>query len=164
MRTNNSKVKNVIISVYFILILTAITTATFSSFFKDITGSPFLTVGIIISFFLFLLVILYWIARYFEYDSDGLNIVITNRGLLLADYFNYREHQIEFEKENLISFKINNYILYKTLVVNFKNSRGSKRREVFNITLVSKKKRKYIKQSLSKMIKYNRKLKLEINE
>lgn len=164
MRTNNSKVKNIIVSVYFVLIVLAIFTSALSGFFNDITGSTFLTIGIVFVFFIALMLLVYWIARFFEYDSDGVKVVITNRGLLLADYFNYREHSAEFEKDNLISFKMYNYIIYRTLVITFKNSRGSKQREVFNVTLVNKKKRKYIKQSLSKMIKNNRKLKLEIND
>ncbi|WP_353778275.1 hypothetical protein [Winogradskyella sp. 3972H.M.0a.05] len=164
MRTNNGKAKNVIISVYFILIVLAILLATVFSAFSKLTTNPVLTFLIILLGFIVVFAVVHWISRYFEYDSDGVKVVILNRGLLLADHFNYREHQIEFAKEDLRAFKFNNYIIYKTLVLYIQTTKGRNIKEVFNVTLVSRKKRKYIKQSLSKMIKYNRKLKLEIND
>ena len=155
MRTNNGKVKNVIISVYFILIVFAILLATVFSAFRDITKNPFFTFVIIAVGFSGLFFLVHFISKYFEYDSDGLKVVITNRGLLLSDHFNYREKTVEFEKGNLVAFKFHDYLIYKTLVLYIKNSRNHTTKETFNVTLVSRKKRKYIKQSLSKMIKHN---------
>ena len=158
MRTNNAKVKNIIISVYFILIVLAILLATVFSAFQDLTPNPYLTFFIIVGVFLFLLFFVHFISKYFEYDSDGHKVIVINRGLLLTEYFNYREKQIEFEKEQLVKFKIYNLFIYKRLVLHLRKKGGKTVREKFNVTLVNKKKRKYIKQSLSKMIKYNRKL------
>ena len=164
MRTNNGKTKNVIISVYFILIVFAIVLATVFSAFSDLTSNPVLTFFLILIGFAIVFLSVHWISRYFEYDSDGLKVIVLNKGLLLSDYLNYREHQVEFAKEDLLAFKFKNYIIYKTLVLHIRSSKGKEIKEVFNVTLVNRKKRKYIKQSLSKMIKYNRKLKLKIND
>ncbi|MFC4721947.1 hypothetical protein ACFO5O_06425 [Geojedonia litorea] len=157
MRTNNSKVKNVIISVYFVLIVFAIFLATVFSAFSDLTSNPTLTFFIILTAFIVLFFLVHFISKYFEYDSDGIKVVIINKGLLLSDHFNYREHRIEFSKENLLAYKFYNYLFYKTLVIYVKDRKGNKRKEVFNVTLVNRKKRRYIRQSLSKMIKLNKK-------
>lgn len=158
MRTNNGKVKNIIISVYFILIVLAILLATVFSAFQDLTPNPYLTFVIILSLFVVLFISVYLVSRYFEYDSDGVKVVLINRGLLLADHFNYREKKLEFDKEKLIRYKFNNFLIYKQLVLWLKRSDNSKKKYTFNVTLVNKKKRKYIKQSLSKIIKENRKI------
>lgn len=158
MRTNNAKVKNVIVSVYFILIVLAILLVTVFSAFKEFTESPLTAFLIILLILAALFFIIHWIAKYFEYDSDGLKVVITNKGLLLSDYFNYREHTVEFEKDRLSGFKIHNYLIYRELVLYIKNKEHDYvKKERFNVTLVARKKRKYMKQSLSKMVKHNRK-------
>jgi len=157
MRTNNSKLKNVIISVYFLLILFAIVLATVFSAFSHLSPNPTLTFFILFFGFIGLFLFVHRISKYFEYDSDGIKVVVINKGLLLADYFNYREHKLEFSKENLVAYKFNNYVVYKSLALYIKDRKGHKRKETFNVTLVAKKKRKYIRQSLSKMIKLNRK-------
>lgn len=155
MRTNNSKVKNIIISVYFILIVFAIFLATVFSAFSHLTSNPFLTFLLILAGFLILFFSVHAISKYFEYDSDGVKVVVINKGLLLSDYFNYREHLLEFDKSRLVAFKFKNYFIYKSLTLYIKSSKGHTKKETFNITLVTKKKRRYIRQSLSKMIKEN---------
>lgn len=159
MRTNNAKVKNVIISTYFILIVAAIVLATVFSAFSELTPNPVLTFVIIVVTFAVAFIIVHQISRFFEYDSDGIKVVIINRGLLLSEYFNYREKKIEFDKKELRAFKFNNYFVFKTLIIKLKTNSGRVKSERFNVTLVSRKKRKYIKQSLSKMIKENIKYK-----
>jgi len=158
MRTNNAKVKSLIVSVYFILIVLAILLATVFSAFKHLTPNPTLTFFIIVFGFITLFLIVHRISKYFEYDSDGVKVVILNSGLMLADHFNYREHKLEFEKEQLIAFKFKNYIIYKSLTLYLKSSKGNKKKETFNVTLVTHKKRRYIRQSLSKMVKSNIKI------
>ena len=157
MRTNNEKIKNVIISIYFILIVLAILLGTVFSIFKDLTPNPFLTFFILLFAFALAFFIVHKISRYFEYDSDGQQVIIINRGLLLADYFNYREHKIEFDKEDLVGFKFQNFFFYTQLVVYLKSSRGKNKTETFNVTMVARKKRRYVRQSLSKIIKLNKK-------
>ncbi|HLV39034.1 hypothetical protein [Xanthomarina sp.] len=159
MRTNNSKVRNVIISVYFVLIVLAVLLAIIFRVFNELTPNPLITIFVLVFGFGALFFIVHFISKYFEYDSDGLKVVVTNKGLLLSDHFNYREHSVEFHKDKLIGFKFNNYLVYKELVLFIKSSNGHTKKERFNVTLVSRKKRKYIRQSLSKMIKENRKSK-----
>ena len=156
MRTNNSNVKNTIISVYFILIVLAIVFAIIFNLFSDLTSNPPLvffgiTIGFVLLFFL-----VHYISKFFEYDSDGVKVVVTNSGLLLSDNFNYREKKLEFSKEDIYAFKYRNYIIYRTLTLYINDSRDKERAETFNITLMSKKKRRYIRQSLVKMIKTNK--------
>ena len=68
-----------------------------------------------------------------------------------------KEHTLEFEKEKLVSFKFQNFIIYKRLVLYVINRRGHKKKESFDVTLVPRKKRKYVKQSLNKIVRNNRK-------
>ena len=157
MRTNNLKVKNIIISIYFVLILLAILASTIFSVFSHLTNNPSLIFFLIFLAFVALFVVVHYISKYFEYDSDGIKVVVINKGLLLSDYFNYREHKLEFSKENLVGYKFHNYLVYKSLSLYIKDRKGNKKKESFNVTLVAKKKRKYIRQSLSKMIKMNKK-------
>ena len=156
MRTNNGKVKNTIISIYFVLIVLGMVMVTVFKSFRSINENSALSVLAMVLGFAVLFFIVHFISRYFEYDSDGLKVVITNRGLLLSDRFNYREHQIEFDKKDLYGYKFSNIIVYKTLTVYLKDHRGRKSRETFNVTLVSKRKRRYIRQSLSKIVKKNK--------
>ncbi|TXG39303.1 hypothetical protein [Seonamhaeicola maritimus] len=157
MRTNNGKVRSIIISVYFILIVLAIILSTVFSAFKNVTGNPMLTFFIFLFGFIALFFLVHWISKYFEYDSDGMQVVIVNKGLLLSDYLNYREYKVEFEKHNLISYKFRNFLIYKGLRLRIKNNNGNVKYVYFNVTLVSRKKRKYIRQSLRKMVRNNRK-------
>lgn len=156
MRTNNSRVKNIIVSVYFILIVLAILSATVFSAFSDLTSNPTLNLLIIVICFIALFFMVHHVSKYFEYDSDGIKVVVINRGLLLSDYLNYREHKLEFSKKALLGYEFHNYVIYKALTLYVKNREGHKKKVTFNVTLVAKKKRRYIRQSLSKMIKLNR--------
>jgi len=149
---------------YFILIVLAILLATLFSAFSDLTNSPTLTFFIVIGVFVFLLLAAHKVSKYFEYDSDGVQVVIINKGMLLSDYFNYREHKLEFEKEQLIGYKFNNYFIYKSLVLYLTSRHGHNKTETFNVSLVGRKKRKYIRQSLSKIIKHNRTIKEQMND
>ena len=161
MRTNNAKVKSIIISVYFIIIICAILWvtlfSTFSNFFENSTWT-FITISLVL---ILAFSITHSVSKYFEYDSDGLKVVIINRGLLLSDVFNYKEHKLEFKKKYLTAYKFTNYSLYKSLKIYVIDRYGHKKMVSFNVSLVNRKKRKYIKQSLTKIIKENRKIKGE---
>ena len=155
MRTNNEKVKNTIISLYFIIIVLGILILTLFNVFSDISKNSTLAFYIIVFVIIALFVITYRISKFFEYDSDGIKLVFLNKGLLLKDHLNYREHKLELDKDQLTGFKFNNYYFYKTLVIYYRSHHGNKRNEIFNVTLVNRKKRKYIKQSIRKIIKQN---------
>ena len=157
MRTNNEKVKSIIIGVYFIMVVLAITSI---FLFNAITGleiNPFLLSLVVIVIFGVLFFVVHRVAKYFEYDSDGAKLIVINKGLLLSEKFNYRQHKLEANKNELVGFKINNYLFYKELLLLIKwDGHNSIKKYRFNITLVARKKRKYMKQSLSKMVKLNK--------
>lgn len=155
MRTNNAKVKNTIVSVYFILIVLAILLATVFSAFSHLTTSPILTFLLFFGGFLILFFSVHAVSKFFEYDSDGVKVILVNKGLLLSDHFNYREQQLEFDKSRLTAFTFKNYFIYKSLTLYIKSAKGHNKKETFNVTLVTKKKRRYIGQSLSKIVKNN---------
>ncbi|WP_242205491.1 hypothetical protein [Aestuariivivens insulae] len=157
MRTNNGNIRNIIISVYFILIVAAIIMSTVFSVFQKLIGSPKHTFFVLLFGFIGLFLLVHWISRYFEYDSDGMKVIVINKGLLLSDYLNYRESKVEFEKKDLISYKLYNYLVYKSLILYIRSRKGGSKRVSFNVTLVDRRKLKYIRQSLRKMIKANQK-------
>jgi len=157
MRTNNSKVKNTIVSVYFILIVLAIVMATLSRVFTDITSNSAIAMVLVLIAFTIIFFLVHRVSKYFEYDSDGVKVVILNKGLMLSDNFNYREKRIEFSKDDLVAFRFNNFIFYRTLVIYTTNSRDKKIKDTFNVTLLTRKKRRYIRQSLTKIIKLKHK-------
>ena len=155
MRTNNEKVKNIIISLYFIIIVFGILILTLFNVFSDISKNSTLAFYIIVFVIVALFIITYRISKFFEYDSDGIKVVFLNKGLLLKDHLNYREHKLELDKNQLTGFKFNNYFFFKTLIIYYTSRHDHQRKETFNVTLVSKKKRRYIKQSIRKIIKLN---------
>jgi hypothetical protein len=155
MRTNNEKVKNIIISLYFIIIVLGILILTLFNVFSDISKNSTVAFYVIVFVIVALFVITYRVSKFFEYDSDGIKVVFLNKGLLLKEHLNYREHKIELDKDQLTGFKFNDYFFYKTLVIYYTSRHDHKRNETFNVTLVSRKKRKYIKQSIRKIIKQN---------
>jgi hypothetical protein len=158
MRTNNSNVKNIIVSIYFILLVLAIALPIFIKSLRILGGNTTLSSITFALVFGGLFFLIHFICKYFEYDSDGVKVMLTNKGLLISKYFNYRQKVVEFEKDNLIAYSFKNYIIYRTLSIYIKDSRGGKRRETFNITLVTKRKRRYIRQSLKKIVKANKKV------
>ncbi|MDN3493719.1 hypothetical protein [Winogradskyella bathintestinalis] len=151
MRIDNRNIKNTIISIYFLLVATAILLATvFKSFNFFESSSIYIIIGLLIA-----VVIVHFVARYFEYDSDGAKIVITNSGLIVTEYLNYREKKLDIVKRKLIGFKISNYLFYRALIIVIEQKDGTLLKERFNITLLKRRKLKYVKQSLRKIIKEN---------
>ncbi len=164
MRINNIKVKNVIISTYFFLVIIALILSTLFSAFSEVSTNPILTFIIIFFGFSALFLMLFGLTKFFEYDSDGVKVVVINKSLLLSEYLNKKEHVVEFEKKKLIGFKFQNFIVYKRLVLYIINSRGHRKKEIFNVTLVQHKKRKYVKQSLNKIVRNNRAKKIIVDD
>ena len=153
MRTNNREARSMIISVYFILVVFAIFSAIVFSFFAS--NNLYIILSIIA--FTLPLILVHNISKYFEYDSDGLKVVVLNKKLLFVNQMHYKEHKVEFYKNELLGFSFNNYYIYKSLTLLLKDSRGHAIKERFNVTLLAKRKRRYVKQSLRKIVKNNRK-------
>jgi len=155
MRFNNQHVRQFVASAYFVFVVALFLSAfSFSYVSKIITNAGykylFLFAILITSFLL-----IHKLARYFEYDSDGTVLVIINRGLFLSEFFNYRENKAEFPKKKLLNYKIKNYGIYKTLDLYIQGKKTQKRLR-FNITLITNKKIKYLKQSLDKVLRQNK--------
>jgi len=155
MRTSNIKVKNKIVSVYFLLFIFVVYLVVVFNVFTDFGNIASHTFLLLVFGVAFLFFLIYIISKYFEYNSDGLNLILINRGFILSEYFNYREHVVEFEKTNLVAFKFQNYIAYQRLVLYYKTKNGNKIKSCFNVTLLAKKKQNYISQSLKKILKNN---------
>lgn len=110
----------------------------------------------IIGFFIVLLIALHSVAKYFEYDSDGDVLVIINRGLIVSEIFNYREKIVEFPKEKLLYYKLKDYGIYKSLNLYIRSAEYRQKRIKFNVTLVPKRKLRYLKMSLDKIVRNNK--------
>ncbi len=156
MRVNNSKIKNAILTAYFLLLFGVIIGMIVFGLFKTWIENSTLKYSIFIVFFGLLFVVLHKIARYFEYDSDGQVLVIINRGFVVSEFYNYSEKKAEFPKKKLLYYKINKYFLYKSLNLYVKSGDNRQKRLKFNVSLVSNKKLRYLKMSLDKVVKQNK--------
>lgn len=153
MRTNNAKVRNTIVSVSFMQMVLAILLTTLCDSLYQLTPNLIVVFHLILAGFMSLFFFVHVVSKYFEYDSDGVKVILINKGLLWLDHFNYREYQVQFYKSRLMAFKSKNYVVYKSLTLFIKSSQGHTKKDTFNVTLDSNKKRCYIRESLSKMIK-----------
>ena len=111
-----------------------------------------LPTGILLLLFLFI----YKVVAYFEYDSDGLALNFVNRGLMLSNFLNYREKRAEFPREKLSRFKMNDFGIYRQLTIYVKSHSGREKKLKFNITFLSARKRRALRQSLEKVVAHNK--------
>jgi hypothetical protein len=102
-----------------------------------------------------ILIYIYTSWKYFEYDGGGEVIVFLNRGVLLSKFTNYRTKTVEVNRYKMESYQIHNFLIYKRLVVNFKNKNKFSSKHC-NITILSPKKINYLRQSLDKIISKNK--------
>ena len=156
MRINNAKIKNTILTAYFLLLFAAILNMLVFGLFRSWIKNTNLEWGLIIAFFVIVFVVLYSIAKYFEYDSDGDVLVIINRGLIVSEFVNYREKIVEFPKKKLLYYKLKDYGIYKSLNLYIRSGENRQKRIKFNVTLVPKRKLRYLKMSLDKVVKQNK--------
>ena len=156
MRINNAKVKNTILTAYFLLLFAAILNMLVFGLFRSWIKNTNLEWGLIIGFFVIVFVVLYSIAKYFEYDSDGDVLVIINKGLIVSEFVNYREKIAEFPKKKLLYYKLKDYGIYKSLNLYIRSGENRQKRIKFNVTLVPKRKLRYLKMSLDKVVKQNK--------
>ncbi|MBT8394834.1 MAG: hypothetical protein KJN66_08285 [Bacteroidia bacterium] len=156
MRINNARVKNTIITVYFLLLFAVLINMLVFGFFRNWINNTNLEWTLIIGFFVVVLAALHSIAKYFEYDSDGDILVILNRGLIVSEIINYRERLVEIPKRKLLYYKLKNYGIYKSLNLYIRSGKNRQKRIKFNVTLVPKRKLRYLKMSLNKIVKQNK--------
>ncbi|MGM0635430.1 MAG: hypothetical protein ACQESK_05150 [Bacteroidota bacterium] len=100
------------------------------------------------------LIYTYFGGKYFEYDSEGEIVTFINRGVILSNFFNYRDTVLEVKRKRIVDFKIINFLIYKRLVITVKTRHGLVKRHT-NITFLSPKKTKYLSQSLNKLVTKN---------
>jgi len=156
MRFNNQKAKNSVITLYFIFAVLFVFATVFFDAIKSFIGGGRMRFFFLISVLGAVLLFAHKVSKYFEYDSEGNVLVIVNKGIMLSDFFNYRENRAEFLKKKLLYYKLNNYGIYKSLNLYILSHGNKQKRLKFNVTLVRNKKLKYLKQSLDKIVKQNK--------
>ena len=154
MRFSNAKSKKWIPFLYFFLGLGSIVMVLFFMFFQDEFNKIKLWYVIPI-LLIFILGNVYSSAKYFEFDSDGNVLTFINKGLFISNFINYREQRAEFPKEKLKRYRIQNYIFSCKLYIYIKSKNKGVKRLQFNISLLSSRKKKALKQSLDKVLKHN---------
>ena len=159
MRINNSKIKNTILTAYFLLLFAVILGMIVFGLFRTWITNSTLKYGVFVVFFVLLFLVLLKVAKYFEYDSDGHVLVLINRGFIISEYINYGGKKAEFPKKKLIYYKLTKrFLFYKSLNLYIKSSDNEhhQKRIKFNVSLVSRKKLKYLRMSLDKVVKQNK--------
>ena len=157
MRFNNKKETNIVPSVYIIVVAVFITNI-FAAIEIKYDDVPFNYSSLIPNAVALVLAIyIVMVGRYFEFDSDGETLKLKSNVLLISKFLHYREQRTEIPKSKLISFRIENYFFYKKLHI-FITSRNSKgfRHYKYNITFLGNKKCKSLRQSLEKVVEYNK--------
>ncbi len=156
MRFNNQKSRNAVVTLYFVFAVLFVFATVFFNAIKSFIGGGKMTYIFLFTVLSAVLLFTHKVSKYFEYDSEGNVLVVVNKGIMLSDFFNYRENRAEFPKKKLLYFKINNYGFYKSLNLYVTSHGNRQKRLKFNVTLVNNKKLKYLKQSLDKVVKQNK--------
>jgi hypothetical protein len=99
------------------------------------------------------LVYIYFVGKYFKYDSEGSLISFTNIGIILSK-FNDRTKIHEIKKDKIKSYRITNFIIYRRLHILYSANNSMKEIHT-NISLLSPRKTRYLKLSLDKIIVKN---------
>ncbi len=156
MRINNSKIRNTILTAYFLLLFVVIISMLVFGLFRNWISNTTLEWILIMGFFLGLFMALYSVAKYFEYDSDGDVLVIINKGLIVSEFVNYREKIVEIPKRKLLYYKLKDYGIYKSLNLYIRSGKNRQKRIKFNVSLVPNRKLRYLKMSLDKIVRNNK--------
>ncbi|MGH1385307.1 hypothetical protein [Kordia sp.] len=154
MRFNNAKSKKWVPFLYFFLGIGSILTMLYIFLFREDFNQEKMWYAVP-ALLVFIIVIFYSTAKYFEFDSDGNVLTFVNKGLFISNFINYRENRAEFPKEKLKRYRIQNYILYSFLYVYVKSKSNQIKRVRFNISLLSTRKKRALKKSLDKVMKHN---------
>ncbi len=157
MRFNNAKVKRWIPIAYFLIFLLIVYSLVgFNLKWNELGSKGF--VYMLPAIVLFLgAILLYVLAVFFEYDSDGDVLNFINRGMFVTDFFNYRENKAEFPKEKLAYYKLNDYLIYSSLNIYIRSKNNRIKRLKFNVSFLSRKKKRSLRKSLDKVVRNNKK-------
>lgn len=99
------------------------------------------------------LIYIYFVGKYFKYDSEGSLISFTNIGIILSK-FNDRTKIHEIKEDKIKSYRITNFIIYRRLHISYSANNSMKEIHT-NISLLSPRKTRYLKLSLDKIIVKN---------
>jgi len=144
------------LTAYFLLLIAVILNMVVFGLFRNWIDNSTLQWILIVVFFVGVFLVLHSVGKYFEYDSDGDVLVIINRGMIVSEFFNYREKIVEFPKTKLLYYKLKDYKIYKSLNLYVKSGEHHQKRIKFNVTLVPNRKLRYLKMSLNKIVKNNK--------
>src|SRR5690606_1006543 len=120
-----------------------------------------------VGFFIIILFLFYRLGpQHLEYDSDGEVIHIQTEDVFWSKYFPRKKTTMDFPKNKLISFRIQQAFPKKTLelFVKSKRSPNGVTKLRFNITYLSSSEISDMKRSLSKIVRNNRELTTHIEE
>lgn len=157
MRFNNKKETSIVPSIYIILVAVFITNA-FASVEMKYDDVPFNYSSLIPNLLALLIATyIFIVGKSFEFDSDGETLNFKSNGLLVSNFMHYRVQHTEIPKSKLTGFKVENYFFYKRVHI-FITSRNKKgfRHYKYNITFLKGEKIKSLKQSLAKVVEYNK--------
>ncbi|AXG71425.1 hypothetical protein KORDIASMS9_03682 [Kordia sp. SMS9] len=154
MRFSNAESKKWVPFLYFFLVIGSIIIMTYLLLFRDDFNKEKLWYAIPV-LLVFIMVVFYSTAKYFEFDSDGNVLTFVNKGLFISNFINYREQRAEFPKEKLQRYRIQNYVVFSFLYVYVKSKSSHIKRVRFNISLLSSSKKRALKKSLEKVLKHN---------
>ena len=154
MRFSNAKSKKWVPFLYFFLGIGSILAVVYLFLFREDFNQAKMWYAVP-AVLVFIIVIFYSTAKYFEFDSDGNVLTFVNKGLFISNFINYRENRAEFPKEKLKRYRIQNYLLYSFLYVYVKSKSNQIKRVRFNISLLSARKKRALKKSLDKVMKHN---------
>lgn len=163
MRINNKRIIPWIETIYALLFL-ALLPAIILLFIPIGVVVEFVSPYLIIGTLLVLLFLLYKSGnQHFEYDSDGEVIHICSQDAFWSKYFSSKKTTMDFPKTKLISYRVKESFLQKTLelIVSSKRNSNGVVKLKFNITYLNASEISDMKRSLSKIIKNNTKNKTE---
>ncbi|HET8808767.1 MAG TPA: hypothetical protein VFM65_00695 [Flavobacteriaceae bacterium] len=101
------------------------------------------------------LIYLYLKAKYFQYDSFGEKLRFENKKAIRRFFAGRKIYKLEFNKRKLKQYTLKNYGIYKSLEISFSSKKNKLKKKIFDITYLSSKKTKLLRQSLDKTLNSN---------
>lgn len=153
MRLTNEHLKERFVLLYAILVLSIIIDSLVSGVDGTLTDyfeNRWLSFGAILTSVVLLLLG----KPYFEYDRDGEVLIFKSRYFVLEKVFPQLTKTAEFPKRKRVDYKISGF-LRRTVTIRIKSKKGVTVRR-FNITFLSKAKRRHLRKSLDKIKRMNK--------
>ncbi|APD07942.1 hypothetical protein UJ101_02443 [Flavobacteriaceae bacterium UJ101] len=157
MKINNKRIKSYIQSIYLIIgllfALFLITKLFPIRAFAHIPINIFPIIGLIL-----LVITRYRGNQLFEYDSDGEALNFKNEDIVLSNFIASSKKSSEFPKRKLVSYKVKNSFLKRTLEITITSKKSSTgfTKLKYDISYLKKTEIKGIKKSLDKVLEENK--------